>query len=266
MRIRTVKPEFWHNDKLSAIPAETALLALALINYADDEGYFFANPKLIEGTLFPLRELSLSIHGMLTELSNIGFIVLWEGSDGRKYGQIPGFSEHQKVNRPSKSKIASKLVSMQPIGDSLNTHGGLTEDSLAEQGTGNREQGTGKGVSPIVPKGTLRVEKNSHLRIEIGSWFGRKEATAWSEKELRAFRGLKLADDEDFELMRTRYAHSRPKGDDGTYRRTTVQTLLTNWTGELDKARNPDTGKAGGPSKGATNRPGTFDPNDMILT
>ena len=36
-RIRTIKPEFWRDEDLSGLPAETALLAIGLLNHADDE-------------------------------------------------------------------------------------------------------------------------------------------------------------------------------------------------------------------------------------
>ena len=53
-RIRTIKPEFWRHEDLSALPADTHMLAAALLNYADDEGYFNANPKLVEAECFPV--------------------------------------------------------------------------------------------------------------------------------------------------------------------------------------------------------------------
>lgn len=149
MRIRTVKPEFWQDEEISDLPAETALLAIGLLNYADDEGYFKFHPKLIEASIFPLRELSLSIHGMLSELSNMGFITLHEGSDGKKYGHISNFLKHQRVNRPAPSKISPILCKTLDNESSVMPHEQISDDSLTER---NREQGkeveqgTGKGL------------------------------------------------------------------------------------------------------------------------
>lgn len=136
MRIRTVKPEFWMHEGLSALPAETHMLAAALLNYADDEGYFNANTKLIQAACFPLRELSLSIHGMLTELSNVGFLRLGTSEDGRSYGHIVNFLEHQVINRPTASKIRGLEVVWER---SLSAHEQLREDSLPERK--GKEQG-----------------------------------------------------------------------------------------------------------------------------
>ena len=39
-RIRTIKPDFWKHEDLSALPEITHMLAAALLNHADDEGFF----------------------------------------------------------------------------------------------------------------------------------------------------------------------------------------------------------------------------------
>ena len=104
-RIRTIKPEFWRNEDLSAISAEAALLAIGLLNYCDDEGYFNANPKLIESDVFPLRELSGSCPVLIDELHRIGYLAMFSGSDGKKYGQIVNFEKHQVINKKNISRI-----------------------------------------------------------------------------------------------------------------------------------------------------------------
>ena len=103
-RIRTVKPDFWKHEELSELPEVVHMFAAALLNYSDDEGFFNANPKLIKAELFPLREPSMNVHGMLSELSKIGYIKLYKGVDGKTYGHVVNFLEHQKVNRPQASK------------------------------------------------------------------------------------------------------------------------------------------------------------------
>lgn len=104
-RIRSLKPEFTQNERLSALPAETHLLAAGLLCYADDEGYFYAHPKLIQSAIFPLRELSVSVPAMLQSLLGIGYVELFIGSNGKEYGRIVNFLEHQRVSHPMRSKI-----------------------------------------------------------------------------------------------------------------------------------------------------------------
>lgn len=136
-RIRTIKPEFWKHEDLSALPESTHMLAAALLNYADDEGYFNANPALVKAECFPLRESSVSAHDSLKMLSEVGYIELGEGHDGKRYGRIVKFDEHQRVNRPTPSKIKALTISWE---NSLNPHGAINDDSPPE-GKGKERKG-----------------------------------------------------------------------------------------------------------------------------
>lgn len=139
-RIRTVKPEFWRHEVLSALPPETHMLAAALINYADDEGYFNAHPGLVKAECMPLREPSVSIHDSLCELSKIGFIQMAKGSDGKTYGRVVKFADHQRVNRPTPSKIKQLVVFTE---SSVSHQCDVVDESQPELGSRNLEVGTG---------------------------------------------------------------------------------------------------------------------------
>lgn len=108
-RIRTIKPEFWRDEDLSIISAEAALLAIGLLNHADDEGYFNANTRLIESDVFPLRELSGTTTGLMDELHRIGYLTIFHGTDGKRYGHIVNFDKHQVINKKNPSKIKGLL-------------------------------------------------------------------------------------------------------------------------------------------------------------
>ena len=152
MRIRTIKPEFWSSEDIAALDYFDRLVFIGLWSMADDEGRLQGDARLIRSQLFPiddhigessvrthgaLTEDSLSIHDTLMHLSNGGQITLYEGCNGRTYIQVTNFTEHQRINRPTASKYPA------PTRENTITHGVLTEDSSLEQGTGNREQGTG---------------------------------------------------------------------------------------------------------------------------
>jgi len=164
-RIRTIKPGFHKHEDLSALAPETHLLAAALLNYADDEGYFNANPKLIKGECCPLREDSLNVTVMLTDLSNADYLRIGKGKDGRIYGHIKNFLDHQVVNHPYPSKIKDLDITW---GHSLNIPGTPPERSPPEkeyrienkEKEGNREgKGNGKG------KGNI-----SDCKLAVGLW------------------------------------------------------------------------------------------------
>ena len=141
-RIRTIKPEFWQNEELAEVSESARLVAIGLLNLSDDEGWFKAHARLIESALFPLTEPSMSIHECLNQLIEIGYITIHSGSDSKSYGNVVNFNAHQRVNRPSPSKIKALIDFSE---DSVNNHGGLTVGKEGK-GTGNREQGTGKGI------------------------------------------------------------------------------------------------------------------------
>lgn len=134
MRIRTIKPTFWKSETMSSISKESRLLAIALLNYADDEGYFMANEALIRGECFPFDNDSKSIRRGLQELSKIGYIALGTTADGQKIGRVCTFLEHQRIDKASPSKIKEKTITWD---DSTNTPRVLQESSPPEVEVGS---------------------------------------------------------------------------------------------------------------------------------
>jgi hypothetical protein len=150
-RIRTIKPEFWQNEELSAISAEAALLAIALLNYADDYGYFRAHPQLIKAACFPIRELSSNVPRMLSELSRVGYIKLGETPDGKTYGLIVNFSKHQRVDKPNQSQISALSITWKVLDDdSTNVPRIVGDVSGTEKEKEGNSKGIGKGSSTAV--------------------------------------------------------------------------------------------------------------------
>lgn len=109
-RIRTIKPEFWTDEDMSEVSEAACLLAIGLLNYADDEGYFNANPKLIKAAIFPIREQSGSIQVLMRELSSVGYISLFSSHDGKIYGLVNNFAKHQVINKAKKSIIRDLCI------------------------------------------------------------------------------------------------------------------------------------------------------------
>lgn len=169
-RIRTIKPEFWRSEDLGGLPEATHLLAAALLNYADDEGYFNARCALIEAELSPLREPSVKISDSLKHLVAVGYLRLGCGEDGRRYGQIIKFLDHQVINRPTPSKIKGVRILWDVC---ENDHTQLSEDSPPE-GKG-REQGIGKERTLLssvedVPDQKKPNGKESDLTKAFDNW------------------------------------------------------------------------------------------------
>lgn len=148
-RIRSIKPDFGAVESLSGLPAETHLLAALLHPYADDEGYFNANPKLVQGACVPLREDSVNIHEQLNQLEKVGYIERRRCVGGKTLGRVVSFSEDQRVNRPTPSKLRELWNKRE---DSPRPHTQLTDDSLAEgkgrEGIGMERKG-GEEAPPV---------------------------------------------------------------------------------------------------------------------
>lgn len=138
MRIRSTKPEFWRSADTAELDYFTRLLFIGLWNYVDDNGVGEDNLNLIRSDLFPrepIDAIEKLITGGLTELSLKAQIVRYmDRRNGRRYFKVVNW-HHQKINRPTASKKplpTSDDVIL--ITDSVSDHGGLTEDSLQDQG------------------------------------------------------------------------------------------------------------------------------------
>ena len=98
-RIRTVKPEFWTDEKLSACPMQARLLFLALFNEADDWGLLKANPTFIANRVFPYETLAEHVQEWLAELERGRFLLGYTVGDCLYYA-IRTWHRHQRVDHP----------------------------------------------------------------------------------------------------------------------------------------------------------------------
>lgn len=163
-RIRTIKPEFWSHPVLGRAPDEVRTGAIGLLNYADDEGYFLADAAAVRSFIWPFDDDSSKARRVLANLSRIGYIEVVEHPDHGPIGKIVSFEKHQRVDRANSSKLKGYF-------HSTNDRRTIDDQSLLEQGTGNREQGkekTSVGLAPDVGAGTAKIAKTVELRAEAG--------------------------------------------------------------------------------------------------
>lgn len=103
-RIRTVKPEFWTDDKIVLLPFETRLFFIGLWNFADDDGCFDDKPDQLRMQIFPANP-DVSVELMLDQLSSLGMIELRVPDQCRPFWRITGFRNHQKISHPTPTKL-----------------------------------------------------------------------------------------------------------------------------------------------------------------
>jgi hypothetical protein len=99
-RIRTIKPEFWEDEKLVTLPLGCRLFYIGTWNFADDLGVLRYNPVLLKSRIFPLDE-SLEV----TEIENWVELLIKNGMmipfeyNGIKYIHIRTFKDHQRIDK-----------------------------------------------------------------------------------------------------------------------------------------------------------------------
>ncbi|MFG3405075.1 hypothetical protein [Streptomyces sp. NPDC048142] len=108
-RIRTVKPEAFTSESLAEVTVAAERTFFGLLTQADDHGRHRDNAAIIAGLLWPLRAEHTSVHveDDLHQLANAGLICRYTGCDGRLYLHIVTWSEHQKIDKPSQSRLPS---------------------------------------------------------------------------------------------------------------------------------------------------------------
>ena len=141
-RIRTIKPEFPQSESMGRVSRDARLLFVLLWTIADDSGRLRGNSRMLASLLFPYDDDAPKlITKWLDELVKESCIVLYI-VDGQSYLQICNWLNHQKIDKPSPSKLPQFDSSREdsrilPVG---------REGNGRDQG--EEGKGKGKGVSP----------------------------------------------------------------------------------------------------------------------
>ncbi len=95
MRIRSLKPFVWHDEKVGAVSRDARLLFVGLITMADDDGRFRTLPAVICGHAYPYDDDAVrKVPRWLEELSDAGLVALY----GDHYGCLPTWTVHQRIS------------------------------------------------------------------------------------------------------------------------------------------------------------------------
>lgn len=94
-RIRSVKPSFFLNEDVSALPFEWRLLFVGLWTQADREGRLEDRPARLKAMLFPYDDLD--VNDGLSRLDAAGLITRYDGN-GLRLIAIPTWAKHQQPN------------------------------------------------------------------------------------------------------------------------------------------------------------------------
>lgn len=102
-RTRSIKPEFWDDEKLARVSRVARFVFVGLWTCSDDYGVTKGNAAWIKSQLFPYDDdvKRSDLEGWLGELEQIGRIIPFE-DEQEKYYYIKHFTDHQKVDHPSR--------------------------------------------------------------------------------------------------------------------------------------------------------------------
>ncbi|QMU79047.1 hypothetical protein GXW83_28425 [Streptacidiphilus sp. PB12-B1b] len=106
-RIRTIKPEAFISESLAQVSVEAERTFFGLLTQADDHGRHRDNAAIIAGLLWPLRAEHTSVHveDDLQQLAQAGLLCRYTGCDGRRYLHVVTWFDHQKIDKPSQSRL-----------------------------------------------------------------------------------------------------------------------------------------------------------------
>jgi len=229
MRIRSIKPEFWESESLGRVSREARLLFIGLFSCCDDVGRARASSRLLASRLFPYDDDAFKrLPSWIAELEKQGCIRIYV-VDGESYLDLPKWANHQKIDKPSASKL--------PSFDDVREDSREFENNSLGTGNGNREEEQGEDSADKPPSvrfqhPTVNPELEA-FRLRIGAIVRRRHDTPWNTKEMKALKEVfKLnTPEEDIQLVEARYKTNDP------YLRRELYTLLNNWNGEVDKVR-----------------------------
>ncbi len=123
-RIRSLKPECMQHRKVGRLSHLAFRLWIGMLTQADDEGRLVAELEQLRVLFFGYHPKVFTRHvkAARDELMNCCLITVYRVEEV-DYAYFPSWRDHQRINRPTPSKLPSPFPSMNP-------HGAITEDSL----------------------------------------------------------------------------------------------------------------------------------------
>lgn len=191
-RIRTIKPEFPQSESMGRVSRDARLCFVSMWTLADDLGRLRGNSRMLASLLFPYDDDAPAlIDSWLAELSAEGCIDRYEVA-GSSYVQIANWLSHQKIDKPSASKLpspeeGSRILANPRESSSLDQD----QDQYLDQG-GEREEAPRKrsaaqpsdlitaecmeaeGVNKQHARDWLKVRAKHKAPLTVSAWDGLK--------------------------------------------------------------------------------------------
>jgi hypothetical protein len=107
-RIRTIKPVFWHDELVGAMPSTARLTFIGLFSLADDEGRMRGSAAYVRSQVFTYDEetSTADVERALLQLHNARRIRIY-GDGVQRYVEVVNFLKHQRIDKPQPSQLPS---------------------------------------------------------------------------------------------------------------------------------------------------------------
>lgn len=106
-RIRSLKPEAFQSESLGRVSVSAERTFYGMSTQADDRGRLRHKPVTINADLWAYRptHTPTDLIEELTQLEVEGLVCVYVGCDGKEYLHLVTWDEHQKIDRPSRSRL-----------------------------------------------------------------------------------------------------------------------------------------------------------------
>lgn len=101
-RIRTIKPEFWTDEKVVELSPLARLVFIGLWNFSDEQGRMSYSPKRLKMQVLPSDDADMC--AVVGEIEREGLVITYS-VDGKDFLQVCGFEKHQKTDARYPSKL-----------------------------------------------------------------------------------------------------------------------------------------------------------------
>lgn len=250
---------------------EVRLLALGLLNYSDDEGFFYAEPALVKSALkarsgdYDAADAMAIVRQELRALEKCGWIEMRRHPSHGPIGRVVNFKKHQKIDRPRASLIKeyweTSTSPRRKLDEDSTKHRraldeastSLRDKSLQDQGTGSKEKEQGKVNPPegshgepagpgssLPPAGGQNGDEvpRSDLLQRVEALLGVPDLGVLDSAEKKAWarhcEAVAATTERQWRALALYYGTE--ESEDTRYRRSKVSTLVANWAGEVARA------------------------------
>lgn len=229
MSKRFSETDKWDDVWFRQLSPAAKLAFIFMCDRCDMAGFYELD---VEDMAFRTKMPELDILGAVQGL-NRGLIqhgkVVWLRNFLRHQKNLP-LNPENNAHKHIIYRIDQRLAEFPEVPEILGANVGLFSPIGIGRGKG---RGTGKVSSPT-RKGQ-KVTENTPAMIRIGAWFGRRASTLWSVEEARSLTDVGEMAADEVDLLE-RFYRARIPADKDT-RRHSLDTMLNNWNGEVDKAR-----------------------------